>query len=232
WRASGRCRERRAQPAAASSSPCARAAPRRRSRWRPPPLWRRASRQAWPPAWRRLSARPGRGQGQAPRAGRLRAFESSSGSFQFFGTARRDGERVNGILHQLAEGMVHHPVTRYGRLAAEARRDDLHPPVRAAAGARAGVSGVLRALVDGIKRDRLERRKALPDALGNVHCLSSTYLARYSACTTRPSSSRVAPPNTAMMPRLAHGIASTRRFVSFSQPTCTNVAAIATAVAT
>jgi hypothetical protein len=42
----------------------------------------------------------------------------------------------------------------------------------------------------------------------------------------------VAPPNTAMMPKLAQSIASTRLPRNFSQPTCTNVVPIATAVAT
>src|SRR3989442_14756176 len=92
--------------------------------------------------------------------------------------------------------MVHHPGPRWGGWAAEAGREDFHPPVRAAAGAGAGMSGVLRALVDEIERDRLERREALPDALGNVHCFSSTYLARNSACTMTKTSIRPIPPNS------------------------------------
>ena len=42
-------------------------------------------------------------------------------------------------------------------------------------------------------------------------------------------SNSVAPPNTAMIARLAHSIGSTRLPRSLSQPTCTKVAAIATA---
>jgi hypothetical protein len=45
-------------------------------------------------------------------------------------------------------------------------------------------------------------------------------------------SSRVAPPNTTMMAKLAQSIGCTALPRSFSQPTCTAVVAIATPVAT
>src|SRR5256885_15127741 len=102
--------------------------------------------------------------------------------------------------------MVHHPVTRYGRLAAEARRDDLDSPVRAAAGARAGMSGVLRALVDEIERDRLERRAALPEAPGNLHSLSSTYPARDRACATRKTRLLPLPPDSLQATHTSGGL--------------------------
>src|SRR2546426_12524683 len=92
--------------------------------------------------------------------------------------------------------MVHHRVPRWGGRAAEAGRHVLAPPVRAAAGSRAGMSGVLRALVDEIERDRLERREAPPDAPGNVHCFSSTDLARDSACAATKTSIRPLPANS------------------------------------
>lgn len=104
-------------------------------------------------------------------------------SFRFFWTARADGERVDGILHQLAERLVNHAVAGNGGLAGEARRDDGEAPVRAAAGTRAGVAGVLRALVHQVEFQRLERGEALADALRDAQGFSSpTCLARNRDC--------------------------------------------------
>src|SRR6185503_9615829 len=98
---------------------------------------------------------------RARSAPRPRSFEVSWVSFLFFGTARRDGKRMNGILHQGAERLVDHAVARERRLAREARRNDREAPVRLPAGCRAGVAGVLRAFVDQIQADRLEGREPL-----------------------------------------------------------------------
>jgi hypothetical protein len=95
-------------------------------------------------------------------------------SFRFFGSARRDGERVDRIVHQFAERPIHHAVARHRRLAGEARRDDGEAPVRAAAFAPAGMAGVLRALIDELQRDRLEGLQALPDGVGERQDFSST----------------------------------------------------------
>ena len=57
--------------------------------------------------------------------------------------------------------------------------------MRLAARARAGMAGMLRAFVHEIKDDRLERSKALANPRGYAHgCLSSTYFASTSDCST------------------------------------------------
>src|SRR5687767_14503313 len=95
--------------------------------------------------------------------------EGSRASFRFFWCARVDRERVDRILHQLAERLIHHAVARDGGLTGEARRDDGEPPVRVAAGPRAGMAGVLRALVDQLELERLERGEALTNSRGDAH---------------------------------------------------------------
>src|SRR5687767_2277329 len=103
----------------------------------------------------------------------LREYENEYGnslaSFRFFGGARGDGERMDGILHQLAERLINHAVARHGALAGEAGRHDAQPPVRAAAGLPARVARVLRALVDQLDVERLERGKPLTDSRCDAH---------------------------------------------------------------
>src|SRR5581483_8693351 len=134
--------------------------------------------------------------GAAARARRRRGVCTSCDSFRFFGCARRDGERVDRVLDQLAERLVDHAVARHDALACEARRHDGDVPVRLALGARAGVPGVLRALVDHLEAERLERGQALADARGHAHGLSSMYFASSSDCAAAKSSMRPMPPNT------------------------------------
>src|SRR5690348_5100634 len=106
-----------------------------------------------------------------------RGFLSSSISFRFFGSARRDGERVDGIVHQVAERLVHHAVARGGVAAGEARRDDRNPPVGVAARAIAGMAAMLLAFVDHLELERVERGEASFDLGGEAHrSPSSTYL--------------------------------------------------------
>src|SRR5687768_2118429 len=100
---------------------------------------------------------------------RRSVLEGSLASFRFLGGARVDRERVDGILHQLAERLIHHAVARDGGLAGEARRDDGEPPVRVATGPRAGMAGVLRAFVDEVELERLERGEALTNSRGDAH---------------------------------------------------------------
>ncbi len=66
--------------------------------------------------------------------------------------------------------------------------------MRLAAGPRAGVSGVLRALVDQVERERLEGGEPLADALRRAQGFSSSmWRARNSACPTTNSSMRTLP---------------------------------------
>jgi hypothetical protein len=95
-------------------------------------------------------------------------------SFRFFGSARRDGERVDRIVHQFADRLINQAVAGHRVLSSETRRDDRQPPVRAAAFAPAGMAGVLRALIDELQRDRLEGLQALPDGVGERQDFSST----------------------------------------------------------
>jgi len=94
-------------------------------------------------------------------------------SFRFFRCARRDGERVDGVVHQVAERLVDHAVARDRRLAGEARRDDRHAPVRCAALAIAGVAAVLLALVVELELERLEAREPAADVGLDAQVLSS-----------------------------------------------------------
>ena len=69
--------------------------------------------------------------------------------------------------------------------------------MRFAAGTRAGVAGVLRALVHQVERQRLEGGKALADALRDAQGFSSpTCLARNSDCATTNRSISPMPPNS------------------------------------
>src|SRR3954470_3826826 len=100
----------------------------------------------------------------------------SSLSFRLFWGARRNGERVDGILHQVAERLVHHAVARDDRLPGEARRHDGEAPVRIAAGLVAGMAAVLLALIFELELNRLERRQALADLPGGASLFSSFLL--------------------------------------------------------
>src|SRR5262249_14957677 len=115
-------------------------------------------------------------------------------SFRLFRAARHDGERMDGVLHQVAEGAVDHAMALERAAAAEAPGHDRKPPVRAAALAVAGMAAVLLALVHEVERLRLERGQSLADRLGDAHCLSSTYFARNADCATTKSSIRPMPP--------------------------------------
>src|SRR6185503_12504136 len=134
-------------------------------------------------------------------------FASSLVSFRFFGAARADGERVDGILHQLAERLVHHAVARDGRLAGKARRGNGEPPVRAAARAVAGVADVLLAFVDQVEVERLERGEALTDSRCDAHLsagfFSSMYLESTMAWATTNSSISPMPPNSLKFTQLS-----------------------------
>ena len=104
---------------------------------------------------------------------------------------------MDGILHQLAERLVNHAVARDGGLPGEARRDYRQAPVRAAAGARAGVAGVLRALVHQVERQRLEGGETLADALCDAQGFSSpTCLARNTDCRMTNRNISPMPPNS------------------------------------
>src|SRR4051812_22426007 len=100
------------------------------------------------------------------------------------------------MLHQLAERLVDHAMASDDRFSGKARRDDRHAPVGFAAGLRAGVSLVLRALVDDIEAFRLQGCQPLADLRRYAHCLSSTYFARTSDCSTAKSSIRPMPPKS------------------------------------
>lgn len=88
--------------------------------------------------------------------------------------ARPDGERVNRVLHQVAERLVDQAMARHGGLAGEGARDDAQPPVRAAALGVAGVAAVALALVLELERLGLERLEARADLLGDAQRSSST----------------------------------------------------------
>src|SRR5688572_20046601 len=121
---------------------------------------------------------------------------SSWGSFRFFGAARGDRERVDGMLHQLAERLVDQAVARDGGLAGKARRDDRQPPMGVAAFAVAGVAAMLLALGAQLQRHRLERLQPCADRFGDAHGLSSMYFARKADCTMTNSSMSRMPPNS------------------------------------
>lgn len=95
-------------------------------------------------------------------------------SFRFLGCARRDGERVDRVVHQAAQRLVDHAMASDRRLAGEAGRDDRHAPMGAAAGAVAGVAAVLLALVDQLELEGLEARQPLADLGLDAQGLSST----------------------------------------------------------
>jgi len=86
---------------------------------------------------------------------------------------------MDGVLHEIAQRLVHQAVASNGRLARERARDDAQPPVRAAALAVARMPAVALALV--LERDELglERGEAAADLLFDRQGLlsgSSTYL--------------------------------------------------------
>src|SRR3954464_595524 len=97
----------------------------------------------------------------------------SSLSFRLFWGARRNGERVDGILHQVAERIVRLAVARDDRLPGEARRHDGEAPVRIAAGMVAGMAAVLLALIFELELNRLQRRPGPPQTPPPRHCCSS-----------------------------------------------------------
>ena len=69
--------------------------------------------------------------------------------------------------------------------------------MRAAAGARAGVAGVLRALVDQVERQRFEGGEALANTLRDAQGFSSpTCLARKTDCSTTNRNISPMPPNS------------------------------------
>ena len=101
------------------------------------------------------------------------------------------------MLHELAERLVDHAMTGDGGLAGEARRDDGEAPVRLPAGARAGVAGVLRALVYQLDGDGLQCSEALLDALRDAQGFSSPMcLARNTDCSTTNRNISPMPPNS------------------------------------
>ena len=101
------------------------------------------------------------------------------------------------VLHQLAERLVNQAMAGHGGLADEAGRDDGDAPVRLPAGPRAGVAGVLRALVDQVEGERLEGREPLADALLDAQGFSSsTCLARNSDCATTKRNISPMPPKS------------------------------------
>jgi hypothetical protein len=69
--------------------------------------------------------------------------------------------------------------------------------VRLSARARAGVAGVLRALVHQVDGERIERGEPLVDALGDAQGFSSvTCLARKTDCSTTNRNISPMPPNS------------------------------------
>lgn len=113
--------------------------------------------------------------------------------------ARLDGERVDRVLHQLAERLVDEAVARERGLAGEGARDDGQPPVGAAAGPVAGVAAMALALVLELERLGLEDGEARADllgGLGDAQDLSSTYLERNAACASTNASISPMPPNS------------------------------------
>jgi hypothetical protein len=93
--------------------------------------------------------------------------------------ARLDRQRVDGMLHQIAQRLVHQAMPRDGPLANERARDDREAPVRPAALDIAGVPAVALAFVLERDRFRLEGGQAFADLLFDAQGLlsgSSTYL--------------------------------------------------------
>lgn len=104
---------------------------------------------------------------------------------------------MDGVLHELAERLVDHAMARDDGLAGKAGRDDGQAPVRLAARRGAGVPGVLRALVDELEAQRLERGEALADLPGDAQGLSSsTYFERRADWATMNRSISPMPPNS------------------------------------
>ena len=122
------------------------------------------------------------------------------------GHARLDGERMDRVLHQFAEGFVHHAVAGERRLAGEARRNDAQPPMRAATRPPARMTLVLRAFVDELELLGFEACEARANLGFDVHVPlppSSMYLERKSACAITNSSIRPTPPNSLKLTQIS-----------------------------
>src|SRR5262249_44854787 len=107
-----------------------------------------------------------------------------------------DRERVDRIVHEIAERLIHHAVPRDNRLSGKARRDDGEAPVGAAALPVACMAAMRFAFVDQLELQRLQRGAALFGLCGHVHCSSCKYFASTSDCATTNAIIRPMPPKS------------------------------------
>src|SRR5450631_718847 len=85
------------------------------------------------------------------------------------GRERLDLEGMDVALHEVAQCLINHSMSRHGVLAAKCLRDDGQLPVPAARGG-SRVARMLRAFVAQIHRYRFQRGEALADELfGRAH---------------------------------------------------------------
>src|SRR5471030_383740 len=85
------------------------------------------------------------------------------------GRGRLDLEGMDVALHEVAQRLINHSMSRHGVPAAEGLRNDGELPVSASRGG-AGVARMLRAFVAQIHRHRIQRGQALEDTFfGGAH---------------------------------------------------------------
>src|SRR5476649_716352 len=88
---------------------------------------------------------------------------------ELLGRGRLDLEGMDVALHEVAQRLINHSMSRHGVPAAKGFRNDGELPVSAARGG-AGVARMLRAFVAQIHRHRIQRGQALADELfGGAH---------------------------------------------------------------
>ena len=82
-------------------------------------------------------------------------------AFSRIGGFGADGERVYGPGQLVRENAMHESLSLHPAPAGEALGDDMEPEVRLPLGSRAGVSGMLRGLVEQLQTGRLQSRLEL-----------------------------------------------------------------------
>ena len=101
-----------------------------------------------------------------------RAFEGKPVVARLIRSKRPDLQRVDRVVHQIAERGVHHAMAREHGLALEGARDDEDAPVRVASGRGARVPGVRGAVVRDFERIGRQTGQALAQDALHAHGLS------------------------------------------------------------